>query len=459
MVFLAFLEDMRRMKEHGISIQSLEKMRAEFKGSTKYRALQNAVSRTDIKRVSLNWDRFATISHTFSHTITNELPATAQSQSGRCWLFAILNLLRIHVARKHKLEDFELSQSYLFFWDKLEKANYFFESVIKTAKEKEDSRLVMCLFDTSFLFQDGGQWHMAVNLIEKYGVVPQSVFPDNEAALNSREFNQIFKMKLREQGAELRELVAKGETMKGIQKVKSRMVEEIYRMLSLHMGTPPLHFDWEFRNKDKKFHVYRDLTPHSFYKNHIGVHLSDFVCLVHSPRKITPYNKTFTVKYLGNVVEGAPILYLNVPINEMKDAAIKSLKDNEPIWHGCDVGKSFHRDLGIMDTQLYDLDLIYDVPFKTTKEMRMNYGESQMTHAMLFTGVNLIDDKPTKWRVENSWGDKVGKKGYFIMTDEWFDEYMFEIAVNKKYLPKKMLKLLDMKPIELEPWDPLGALA
>ncbi len=230
-------------------------------------------------------------------------------------------------------------------------------------------------------------------------------------------------------------------------------------MLSIHMGTPPTHFDWEFQGKDKKFHAHRGLTPHSFYKEHVKVDLKEFVCLVHSPRKLTPLHKTFTVQYLGNVVEGAPILYLNVPIEEMKEAAIKSLKDNEPVWHGCDVGKSFHRDLGVMDLKLYDLHLVYDVPFHTTKEMRMNFGESQMTHAMLFTGVNLINNKPNRWRVENSWGDKVGKKGFFIMTDEWFDEYMFEIAIHKKYLPKSLLKLLEEPPTALPPWDPLGALA
>jgi bleomycin hydrolase len=447
------------MDKKALTQSHLEEMRREFKSSQKHRALQNAVSRTEIKKVALNWDRFATISHAFSHIITNELPITAQSQSGRCWLFAILNLLRIHVARKYKLDDFELSQSYLFFWDKLEKANYFLESVIETAKLPHDSRLVMCLFDTSFLFQDGGQWHMAVNLINKYGALPQSVFPDNEASLNSRDFNQIMKMKLREMGAYLRTLVAKDSSANEIVQAKEKMMEEIYRMLSLHMGTPPEKFDWEFQNKEKKFHAYRDLDAHTFYKNHVKVDLSEYVCLVDSPRELTPYHNTYTVKYLGNVIEGAPILYLNVPIEEMKEATIKSLKDDEPVWFGCDVGKSFHRDLGVMDDKLYDLDLIYDVPFNTTKEIRMNYGESQMTHAMLFTGVNLVDNKPTKWRVENSWGEKVGKKGYFIMTDDWFNEYMFEVAVHKKYLPKNLVKLLEIPPKPLEPWDPLGALA
>jgi bleomycin hydrolase len=300
---------------------------------------------------------------------------------------------------------------------------------------------------------------MAVNLIEKYGVVPQSVFPDNEAALNSREFNQIFKMKLRQQGAKLRDMIEAKHASSKINQLKTQMIEEIYHMLLLHMGNPPHTFDWEFVNKDKKFHAYRNLSPKTFYDEHIRINLKDFVCLVHSPRKITPFYETFTVRYLGNVVEGEPILYLNTPIEDMKSALIESLKDNEPVWFGCDVGKSFHRDLGVMDLKLYDLDLAYNTSFDTTKEERMNYGESKMTHAMLFTGVNLVDNKPDRYRVENSWGDKVGKKGYFIMKDDWFDEYMFEIAVHKKYIEKKILKNLEKKPIELEPWDPLGALA
>ena len=446
------------MKGNGISDKELDAMCKKFRSSTKNLAMVNAVSRTPIKQVALNWDRFATISHTFSDTITNELAVTSQGQSGRCWLFAGLNLLRIYVARKHKLEEFELSQSYLFFWDKLEKANYFLESVIETAKQPDDSRLVKYIFDGGFLFQDGGQWHMFTNLVEKYGLVPQSVYPDNEACLNSRDFNQIMKMKLREQGVFLRRMIEKDSSKKDVHLAKNKMVEEIYRMLSIHMGTPPKHFDWEFQSKDKKFHSYQDLTPHSFYKEHVKVDLKDYVCLVNSPRIFTPFHKTFTVQHLGNVIEGAPILYLNVGIDEMKQAAIKAIKGNDPVWHGCDVGKYFHRDLGIMDLKLFDLELVYDVPFNTTKEMRLNFGESQMTHAMLFTGVH-IKDKPVRWRVENSWGEKVGKKGFYIMTDEWFDEYMFEIAVHKKYLPKALLKLLEQKPIALPPWDPLGALA
>ena len=430
-----------------IEKKDLEAMQKAFISEPRYRVIQNAVARNDIRRVAMNWDRFATINHTFSHGVQGELPATMQGQSGRCWLFAMLNMLRIPFAKKHKLEEFEFSQSYLFFWDKLEKANHFLTSVIETAAEPEDGRLVMYLFDT--LFQDGGQWHMAVSLIEKYGLVPQSVYPDCEASLNSRDFNLIFKAKLREYGIRLR------KNPKG----KEVMLKEIYRMLCIHFGTPPTTFDCEFRDKDKKVHSHRHLTPQQFYKTHVGVNLHDYVALVHSPRKKTPYHKLFTVKYLGNVVGGDPVVYVNVPIEEMKRATRAMLEAGAPVWFGCDVGKCFNRDLGVMDTALYDLEQIYDLPFSMTKEERMNHGESQMTHAMVFTAVHIVDDKPVRWRVENSWGDKVGKKGYFIMTDAWFDEYMFEVAIHKKHLPKKVLEVLKQPAIVLDPWDPLGSLA
>lgn len=241
---------------------------------------------------------------------------------------------------------------------------------------------------------------------------------------------------------------------------KEHMIETIYSMLCLHFGTPPKKFDFEYKTKKNQFKRIQNLTPQSFFSEHVSFKLDEMVCLVNSPRKITPFNQMYTVKYLGNVVEGQKVSYLNVTSKEMKDACKATILDNQPVWFGCDVGKYFNRDLGIMNDLLFDYDDLFDTTFKTSKEHRMLYNESQMTHAMLFTGVNLDQSKSTtKWRVENSWGKKVGEKGYFIMTDSWYDEYMFEVAINKKYLPKKMLSYLDQEHIELDPWDPLGALA
>ena len=442
----------------GIGKQRIKHIQDEFDRSLRYRVARNAATRSDVKSIAMNWDRFSLINHHFSNTITNELPATNQTLSGRCWLFAATNLLRIQIARRYKLEKFELSQNYLYFWDKFEKANFFLENMIETADEAYESRIVSHLMTSPV--DDGGQWHMFVNLIDKYGLVPQNVYPDTQACANSSEMVYILTLKLRQDATYLRSLVNQGVQKKELQKVKETLLEEVYRILAIHLGPPPTTFDWEFEDKNKKFHSFRKLTPHTFVKNYVRSHLDDFVCLVHSPRKsVTPYNRTYTIEYLGNVIEGTPIKYVNVKMSDFKQATMKMLLDDEPVWFGCDVGKMFHRDLGIMDLKLFDYDLLYDCEFKLSKELRMRSQESLMTHAMLFTGVNVHDGKPLKWKVENSWGDKKGNKGYYIMTDDWFDEYMFEVAIHKKYLPKKILEIEALSPTPLPPWDPLGSLA
>lgn len=438
-----------------IKLEAVKAYHKKMMDTPRYKLARNALTRSKRRDAAVCWDCFAKINHSFSHKVPTELKITSQKQSGRCWLFAATNLLRLKMANKYKLDKFEFSQSYLFFWDKFEKANFFLESIIETAEEPVDSRLVMHLLSKPL--DDGGQWHMFVSLVEKYGLVPQDVFKDSAACMLSTEVNQTVIEKLREYAAILRANHKKKPSE--LRKLKERMMEEVYRMLAIHIGTPPQKFDWEFHDKNKKFHSHRNLTPKSFFEKYVKVNLDDYVCLVHTPRKSTPLNQTYTVEYLGNVVEGKQILYVNVSIEDMKQACIKTIKDKEPVWFGCDVGKYLHRDLGVMDLDIFDYDLLYDVKFESTKEERMNHGSSMMTHAMVFTGVNLVNDKPDRWRVENSWGDDSGDKGYYIMTDKWFDEYMFEVAIDKKYLPKKILDLLSKKPKALKPWDPMGSLA
>jgi bleomycin hydrolase len=441
-----------------IQIKTLEKLNEQFDKKRYRKTLTNALCRNSLSKISMDFERYNKIDHTYSNVITHEMKVTEQKQSGRCWLFAALNLMRIGFCRKLQLEEFEFSQSYLFFYDKLEKSNYYLENIIKTKDEPLDSRLVSFLTDNAL--NDGGQWDMFVNLVKKYGVVPQVEMKDSAHCLNSREINTVLMMKLRGYAHQLRSMTQKNASQTELYQAKDRMIETIYSMLCLHFGNPPEVFNFEYKNKKKQFKRIKDLTPQSFFKDHVGFNLDEMVCLVHSPRKATPYNEHYTVKYLGNIVEGQKVSYLNVTIQEMKDACKATLKDDQPIWFGCDVGKYFDRDLGVMDDKLFNYDDLFDTSFKTSKEHRMLYGESQMTHAMLFTGMHLdISNSPTKWRVENSWGEKVGHKGYFIMTDTWFDEYMFEVAINKKYLPKAMLTLLEKEAINLEPWDPLGALA
>lgn len=441
----------------GITNDWLNNVEKEFQKSPHLQVAQNILTATDLRKATLNYDRWRVSNHNFSHTVPGEQTVTHQKRSGRCWLFAALNMLRIEFSKKFKLSNFEFSQNYLFFWDKLEKANYFLETVLKTRDEEADSRLIMFLMKNPT--EDGGQWDMFCNLVEKYGLVPQSVYPDTEACKSSHNMNYILDKKLRENAATLRKEAHKGKSLAQLKKQKMQMMKEIYHMLTTQLGSVVHKFDWSFHDKDNKFHIHKNLTPKKFAKTLVKPQLNQYVCLVHSPRKKTPYYSHLTIKYLNNVSEGNPVSYINVPIEEMKKSAISMLKAKKPVWFGCDVGKSFSRDLGLMDANLYDYDVLWDIPFKSTKEERMNYGHSMMTHAMLFTGVDLHNNKPIKWKVENSWGDSFGNKGYMMMTDDWFNEYMFEIAVDKKYVSAKALNALKQDPIELPPWDPMGALA
>jgi bleomycin hydrolase len=237
------------------------------------------------------------------------------------------------------------------------------------------------------------------------------------------------------------------------------MVKVIHRILSIHLGTPPKRFDWQWRDKKKKFHRDANMTPQRFAAKYVTGGFDDYVCLVHDPRKTSPTGRVFTVKYLGNVVGGEIVKYLNIEMDLMKRIAVRTLRDGQPVWFGCDVGKQMDRDTGLWDADLLDYERIYDTDFTLDKAARLEYGAACMTHAMLFTGVDLVGGKPRRWRVENSWGDKGGKKGWYVMNDSWFDEHMFEIAARVKYLPLKLREALKRKPIVLPPWDPMGSLA
>ena len=438
------------------TIKNFEKLVREDQSTNSAR---NASFRNDLQEISMDWDHFRKIDHSFSHVINGEMPTTNQKSSGRCWGFAGLNLFRIYLGRKYNLRDFQFSQSYFMFWDKLEKSNYFLESIIKTADEDWNSRLIMHLLSNPI--QDGGQWDMWVNLVEKYGVVPQSEMPESYSSSKSMRMNRMITRKLRENAIQLRNMKNKDASNNDILSKKKQMLEQIYKMLTIHLGNPPNKFDWQIRDKKKNFIKFENLNPNSFYSDHIGLKLDEYVCLIHCPMSDKEYNKVYTVKFLGNVVEGNPIKYLNVEIDDMKKATISSLKNDEPVWFGCDVSKHFHRELGVMDIDLFNYDSFYNLKFGMSKASRLEYGDSQMTHAMLFTGVDLDSkNKPKKWRVENSWGNKGGDKGYHIMTDKWFDEYNYEIVVHKKHIPQKFLDLLNKeKPVHLDPWDPMGALA
>ena len=440
-----------------ISLSNVKKFNRNFNSSSTNTLSRNALIQNDASKVAVNWENFSQINHIYSNTISKQLPVTNQKASGRCWGFAGLNLLRLEIVKKYNLSNFEFSQNYFMFWDKLEKANYFLENILKTLDQDYDSRIMMHLLQAPV--QDGGQWDMFVNLIEKYGAVPQSVMPETNHSSKSGMMNYFLTHKLREFAYIIRKSNKSRTKIKDLRNKKEKMISEIYSLLCMFLGNPPTNFDWSIKDKDNIFSRFNNIEPINFYKKFTKIKLKDKVCLIHAPMSNKKMNVLYTVDFLGNVVGGNIIKYANLEIKELKRAAIKSIKNDEAVWFGCDVGKMFNRNLGIMDMDLYDYENLLNSKFKMNKATRLEYGDSLMTHAMLFTGVDIKANKPQKWRVENSWGDKNGDKGYYLMSDNWFDEYNYEVVVDKKYLTSKILSIFDLEPKKLDPWDPMGALA
>ena len=427
-----------------------------YQDNNKQTALQRSVVKNGITASAENVSAKVNNVPVFSVDVTTG-KVSNQKQSGRCWMFAALNTFRHKMLNDFNLKEFELSQNHTFFWDKYEKANYFYENILATANEPLTSRKVAFLLQTPQ--QDGGQWDMIVSIFQKYGVVPKTVMPESSNSSNSRDLNNYLNKKLRKDAVALRQLVAEGKTAEDIQTTKEAMLEDIYRFLATSLGTPPETFDFEYRDEDKNYHIDRNLTPQSFYEKYVGVDLDDYVSIINAPTADKPYNQSYTVEMLGNVVGGKEVKYLNVDMPTFKKLAIAQLEQGESVWFGCDVGQSSTRDTGIMALDAYDINDLFDIDFTMTKAERLDFGESLMTHAMVLTGVDLIDGESTKWKVENSWGEKVGTNGFFVMSDAWMDEYTYQIVVRKEFLTAEQLTAFEAEPTVLAPWDPMGALA
>ncbi|MFG0329971.1 MAG: aminopeptidase C [Phycisphaerales bacterium] len=439
-----------------ITPERLEAWRESFEDDPKLRLAQNAVTQTAADDVALNRRIVTTTPQTFSHRL-DDWEVTNQKKSGRCWMFAGLNLLRVGAMTNMNLKKFEFSQNYTLFWDKLERSNYFLEAIIETADREVDDRTVAFLLSRPL--DDGGQWNMFTNIIRKHGLAPKSAMPETESSSNTRRMNSILLAKLREFARDLRDAIADGASVERARERKVDMLETIHRILCVHLGTPPASFDWSWNDDEKQYHRAGRLTPVEFAKKYVSLDIDEYVCLVHDPRPSSPFGRTFTVEYLGNVVEGGIVKYLNVDIEVMKRLTMESILEGEPVWMGCDVGKMMRRDLGVWDADLFEFDALYDTTFDLNKAGRLLYHQTLMTHAMLFTGVDVVEGTPRRWRVENSWGDESGDKGFYVMNDSWFDEYMFEIAAPKRRLPDELQAALDLDPIVLPPWDPMGSLA
>lgn len=418
--------------------------------------ISNALRNQGIEQVAFNKKAADELHHTFSL----ELPfskITNQEKSGRCWLFAALNTARQKFINEYNLENFEFSQSWLMFWDKLEKCNYYLESIIKLSDRDLDDRTLHTLMSDPI--PDGGQWEMYVSLIEKYGIVPKYVFPESFNSSNTKNLNYVLSVKLRQSTALLRRLISSGMTEEQINKKKTKCMSDIYNMLVYAVGEPVKEFDLEFTDKDKKYSIYKNLTPQIFYKEFLNCELSNYISLINAPTDDKPFNKTYTIDFLGNVVGGKEIKYLNIEIEKLVNYTRNQLENQEPVWFGCDMGKFVDRPKGLMHNELYDYNEAMATCLDLDKGKRLLYCHSKMTHAMVIIGANIKNNEVEKWKVENSWGNEVGNEGVFIMNNGWFKDYVFQVVINKKYLSEEDKINFEQKAIVLPLWDPLGSLA
>jgi bleomycin hydrolase len=460
------------MKE-SIGLDEIKSFGEAFDSNPINRVAMNAAVHNGIHAASESFDVKSNNPHAFSIDLESG-ECCDQKSSGRCWMFASLNLMRLEVMNKLNLKNMELSQSYPFFWDKLERSNYFLENILDTLDMPLKSREVAYLLEDPL--GDGGQWDMFRSLIDKYGVVPQDVYPESHSSSSTSDLNNYLTKKMREyacllrrkagsdiEGGESEGLGRKltGEEMDGLRAEKDEMLKTVYRMLCISLGKPPETFTWKTKDKDGKFVGVEDISPKEFFDKYVGWNLDDKVTVINAPTSDKPYYKTYTVKYLGNVKDGKyPVKYLNLPVEDLKTLAVKQLKAGQAVWFGCDVSQFSNEKKGLLTLDAYDTEGLFQTKFPMNKRDRLDYGESRMTHAMAITGVDL-DKKglPLRWKVENSWGKKDAYDGYMTMGDDWFSEYVYQILLDKKYLTAKQKKTLENDPIELEAWDPMGSLA
>lgn len=436
------------MKE--IKKESLENIENEYKKDITNTIARRALVKSKISDLTKVNEQTEFTRNMFSINLKT-LPVTNQKRSGRCWIFAGCNVIREKIAEKYNLKDFEISQNYIAFYDKLEKCNYLLESIISLKNSPKDDRTLDYLLSTGV--QDGGQWDLFVNIVNKYGVVPKNAFPETFQSSNTNEIDGLLNKYIRKFAYDIR------NNEENIEARKEKSIKEIYSILCSCFGIPPKTFTFEYVDKDKKYNIIKDLTPMKFYKEIVPINLDDYVSIINSPTDDKPFGKTYTVDYLGNVIEGNEVLYLNLEIERLKELAINQLKDGETVWFGSDCGKAGDREGGVWDDATFDIDTLFKINSQMSKGAMLDTRESAMNHAMVITGVNLDNETPTKWKIENSWGDEVANKGYYVATDSWFTKYVYQVVVNKKYLTQEEKESLKAEKMRLKPWDPMGTLA
>ena len=406
-------------------------------------------------KMAMNYENAAKLNTHFSHRVESRA-VTDQKSSGRCWMFTGMNVLRNKAIRQHHLPaDFQFSQAYTFFYDQLEKSNLFLQAIIDTYKLPMESQEVEWLFKNPL--SDGGQFTGIANLVEKYGLVPADVMPETFNTNNTSSISGLIKLKLREDGLELRQMAAqKGMTPAKLNARKTEMLATIYRMLALTMGEPPAEFTWNQTNAKGEIVSTDTYTPMSFYEKFAKVDFSKYYMIMNDPTR--EYHKVYEIQYDRHVYDGQNWRYLNLPMEEIAPMCIASIKDSTMMYFSCDVAKFLDRDKGLMDMNNYDYASLMGTEFGMNKEQRVRTFASGSSHAMTLCAVDLDKDgKPLKWMVENSWGSSYGWQGFLIMTNDWFNEYMFRVVLEEKYIPADIRAMLDQKPVMLPAWDPMFA--
>lgn len=416
------------------------------------RAAQNALSENAVGKLVVDGKKKQDDDKLFTHVIKKPGSITNQAQSGRCWLFAGLNLLRPAVIENHKLKNFELSQAYEQYWDKLERANRSLELAIALRNEPPDSRKNELLLKHPI--EDGGDWNYVLYLVDKYGVVPKSVMPDTYSAAHTNEMNDLLSTVIRKGIVSLRAKAGEGATLEQLRAAKLDVLKQVNRILVLCLGEPPQTFSWRYEDKDGKVSAAKTYTPHEFYKAFVGVNLHDYMHFVNYPGK--PMNAVLRFAWNRDTADGPDMLAVNVPIDVMKTMAMKSVLGDEAVWFCCNSGVQRDNETGLWDQGIKDYGDLFGLDFHMDKGDQLAFFEGAPDHCMVFVGVDVRNGKPDKWKVENSWGKKHGREGYWTITDSWFSANVYEMLVNKKYVPADVLKLADGKPHIMPPWDPFS---
>ncbi len=447
---------MKLEEKQCLTPKRFEELNNEYRKCKKNTIVRHALYNAPLSNLAKSGDNLKSDDFIFNVDIPT-MSATNQKSSGRCWIFAACNVLREIVAKKHGIKDFELSQSFVAFYDRLEKVNFELEAIIELIDKDHDDRVLVHVLNNALC--DGGQWDMFVNIVKKYGIVPKKAMPETYQSSNTREVNRLLDAELRKFAGMAKEIY-KNEGMDKVRALKDEFMQKVYNLLTSAHGFVPETFDFEYRNDKNEYRVEKGYTPKSFFDAYFKDFIDEYVSVTNAPTKDKPYNTTFTVQYLGNVLEGKPVVHLNVSMERLTELTKTQLKNGEVAWFGSDCSMFSDREGGIWDDLAFDYQTPFGLDFDFSKEIGLDYMASVMNHAMVLTGVHLDEnDQPLRWKVQNSWGTEKAFQGYHVATQSWFNRFVFQVVINKKYLNDAELKALEQKPICLKPWDPMGSLA